>query len=207
MAEIVNGYLTEGEAISYVGQNLTAPDANKDFLADTVTAASRLIDRYCGRRFYTEGSIGTPEARKFVPPSSGDTLHLGPYNDLQSASSVTFDGVAQASGDYELGPIATGTDEPWQWLRIIGGATWPTVTSSTRSDLITISGVWGWAEVPAEVKAACRLIVAEMVKLRDAPLGIAGGLDSGTVFTRRSLPPRAMDLLAPYRHGLNFGIA
>jgi hypothetical protein len=76
-----------------------------------------------------------------------------------------------------------------------------------RQNTVEITGVWGWPAVPFEVKQACRIMVAEIAKMQESPLGVAGFGEYGVMRVGKSLPPRAMDFLAPYRHAQGFGIA
>ena len=50
-------------------------------------------------------------------------------------------------------------------------------------------------------------MVAEIAKMQESPLGVAGFGEYGVMRVGKSLPPRAMDFLAPYRHAKSFGIA
>lgn len=208
---ITNGYLTIDEAVEYVGQSDVRDTA---MLEDVVTAASRLIDRHCDRHFYQ----ATATARIFDSPD-GYSLTFGPFNDLVSVTSVKTDDnedgsyeTTRSATTYQLHPVGATTRGPAAWpytsLHMLGGATLPTPTITGRVGLIEITGTWGWPTAPPpEVKQACRLIVAEMAKLKDAPLGIAGGDVMGVAYVGRRLPARAVDLLAPFRHPLNFGLA
>jgi hypothetical protein len=45
------------------------------------------------------------------------------------------------------------------------------------------------------------------MKLESAPLGIVGFADFGVTRVSKSMSPRAVQMLQPYRHGGNFGIA
>jgi hypothetical protein len=206
---IVNGYLTIDEAVSYIGVNETRDTTE---LEDVVTSVSRLIDRYCGRQFFQS----TATARTF---DSLDGLHVefGPFNDLVSATTVaydsnddgTYESTVSASG-YQLLPTTNTApiDEPYTALKLINGSTFPySPAASGRVGLIRITGNWGWGEVPAEVKQAARLMVAEVAKLQDAPLGIAGMGEYGVTRVSRYMPARAVQLLAPFRHPLNVGLA
>jgi len=197
---ITNGYLLSEEAVAYVGQSISA---STDFIDDCVTAASRLIENYTGRRFYLDAS---PSARTY-DAVGGTDLDI---DDVASVTTVkTDDGSGAwattiASTDYQLSSPVRGW--PRTHIRLLAG-TFPTPSATTRTDLIEVTGIWGWATVPAEVTAACRLVVAELVKLRDAPLGVAGGADFGVAYTRNDMPSRARQLLDPYRHVSTFGIA
>jgi hypothetical protein len=206
---IVNGYLTIDEAVQYVGRNETRDTTE---LEDVVTSVSRLIDRYCGRQFFQS----TATARTF---DSLDGLHVefGPFNDLVSATTGaydsnddgTYESTVSASG-YQLLPTTNTApiDEPYTALKLINGSTFPySPAASGRVGLIRITGTYGWSAVPVEVKQAARIMVAEVAKLADAPLGVAGFGEFGVMRVSRSMPARALQLLQPYRHPLNVGMA
>lgn len=203
MAEIVNGYLSDAEASAYVGTSVTT---TADFVNDCVTAASRKIDDHTGRRFYVDGSDEEPVSRSF-DATGGSCLDFGRFGDLVTLAALEVSDVAIDADSFELVQVdGHGPGAPYGGLRLLGG-TFPTPGPQERRRVIDVSGIWGWAEVPVQVTAACRLMVAELVKLRDAPLGIAGGADFGALYTRSSLPPRAVDMLSPFRHASTFGIA
>lgn len=204
---ITNGYLTIDEAVEYVGQVDTRDKAE---LEDIVTAASRLIDRHCGRHFYQQSAT----ARKF-DTIDGSCVWFGPFNDLYSVTSVksddnedgTFETTHSAS-TYQLHPVNQTAPAVWPYtsLHMLSGASLPTPGATGRIGLIEVTGTWGWAAVPPEVKSACRIIVAELAKLKDAPLGAAGFGEMGVSYVSRRLPARAVDLLAPFLHPQNFGL-
>jgi len=206
---VVNGYLSQAEALSYV----KAANTSSEFVEDCVTAASRMIDNYCSRGFYKVGTVEEPVARTF-PVESVDSLRFGTHNDLVSVTTLKTDAAGDgtyettiAASAYELGPLnAAARNEPFLSLRLFTGTTFPTTTTG-RSDLIQITGVWGWPVVPAEVKAACRVLFAELVKLQDAPLGFAGGMEMGTAYVGSMAWRKATALLGPLRHPDGFGIA
>lgn len=198
-------YITTDEAVAYIGQNVST---QVEFLQDTITAASRFIDSYCGRHFGQD----TATARIF-DSVDGCTVDTG---DLVSVTTLKTD--ADGSGTYETtiastnyqltpaGAWAQHLAQPYSGISLLNGVTFPLPEVGGRVGLVEVTGTWGWPAVPAQVKAACRILVAEMVKLKDAPLGVAGGSDFGVVYTRRNLPPRFTDLLADLRHVSSFGI-
>lgn len=208
---IVNGYLTIEEAVSYVGRNETRDTYE---LEDVVTATSRMIDRFCGRHFYQ----ATAEAREF-DTHDGFVIELGPFNDLVSVTTFAYDNADSgtyastlSASQYQLHAPTQG-QAPGQWpytsVQVLGlGSVLPVApAASGRTDLIRITGTWGWPSVPVEVKQACRLMVAEMAKLQDAPLGVAGFGEFGVARVSRFMPPRAVQLLQPFRHPANVGLA
>ena len=200
-------YLTEEEAVAYIGQNAMR---DRSEVTDHVTAVSRFIDDYCGRHFYQDGTIAVPVARTFVP-SHETELRLGVFNDLVSVSAVAVDTAGNRSFStaltgYALEPFNPKPGYPYTTLRLYG-TTFTSPGSNTRPDIVRVTGVWGWPAVPAPVKSAAKILMAELNKLADAPLGITGQSDFGIAYVGRRLPARVTDLLAPYRHPDNFGIA
>lgn len=203
---ITNGYLTQAEALAYVGQNLVQ---DTSLLDDVVTSSSRLIDRYCGRTFFQ-----VTEARTFATDDIY-SLRMGPFDDLVSITTLKTDPTGAGTYSttigataYQLLPYNAPTaEEPYTLISLLGGTQWPVPTFNMRQNTVEITGVWGWPAVPLDVKQACRLLVAEIAKLESAPLGVAGFGEFGVVRVSQTMPPRARQLLAPYRHGQNFGIA
>lgn len=196
---IVDGYLTSDQAVAYIGQAFSAPT---DFIDDCVTAASRLIDNYTGRRFHVD-EVATARTYDTTGTACID------IDDVTSVSALEVDdgtgswSTSYTSSDYQLTSAVRG----WPYSSIcLLADTFPSPSAGVRSDRVRVTGIWGWAAVPAEVSAACRLLTAELVKLRDAPLGVAGA-EFGVVYTRRDMPSRARQLLDPYRHISTFGIA
>jgi len=204
---ITNGYLTQAEALAYVGQNLVQ---DTSLLDDVVTSSSRMIDRYCGRTFYQ-----VTEARTFATEDDIYSLQMGPFDDLVSITTLKTDptgaGVYSTTigaTSYQLVPYnGPQYEEPYTSLQLLGGVQWPVPTFNMRQNTVEITGVWGWPAVPLDVKQACRIIVAEIAKLESAPLGVAGFGEFGVVRVSQTMPPRARQLLQPYKHGSNFGIA
>jgi len=208
---IVNGYLTIEEAISYIGRS-EARDTLE--VEDYVTACSRMVDRWCGRHFYQQ----TATARYF-DTTDGFTVDLGPFNDLVSVSAFaydnnddgTFESTLTASQYQLIDPVQGQAPATWPYTQVTVlalGAVLPIApAASGRTGLIRITGTWGWPAVPIEVKQATRILVAEMAKLQDAPIGVAGFGEFGVVRLGRQLPARAMQLLQPFRHPQNVGLA
>jgi hypothetical protein len=169
-----------------------------------------MIDRYCGREFYQ-----TTEARTFATSDDIYTLSFGSFNDLVSVTTLKTDPTGNGvysttigATSFQLLPYnASQASEPYTDLQLLGGVQWPVPTFNMRQNTVEITGVWGWPSVPLDVKQACRIIVAEISKMQESPLGVAGFGEFGVMRVSKTMPPRAMQLLAPYRHGHNFGIA
>lgn len=176
-------------------------------LEAAIDTASRWIDADCQRHFYR-----LTEARTFTP-CDWYRLELGPFNDLVSVTTLKTDAsgdgvfeVTWATADYQL-LIADGSPNvnagpeprPYQYVRAVGAQLFPLVYGwATRRNLVEITGVWGWPQIPADVRQACLILAAEQVKLKDAPLGAAIGVaDLGIIRVREN--PQADRLLQPYR--------
>lgn len=207
-------YLTPSEASEYIGRQF--PDGS-GILDDAVSAVSRMIDRHCGRHFYQVGTADVPVSRYFEVEDFYE-LELGTYNDLVSVDELNVD--ADGDGVYEteitaahyvLCPVGAATKaptaEPFTEIELLNGTTFPMVTVRGREYLIEVSGIWGWPSVPIEVKQAARILVAELAKLQDAPLGVAGQSEFGVFRVSSQMPPRAQQLLAPFVHPQHVGIA
>lgn len=165
-------------------------------------AASRAVEAACERVFYRSAS-GT--IRTFVP-SDMYCLKFGPFNDLVTLTTLKTD----ASGDgtyettwsatdyqlYPLNPSAYPEQRPYTKLRAVGAQVFPTLTYGARTDLIQITGVWGWPAVPRGVRTAAIMLAEEIMK--DAPFGVAGFGDLGVVRVREN--PRIKALIGPYIH-------
>ena len=209
---VVNGYLTTSEAQSYIGMSAGSDTAELD---DVITSVSRMIDRFCGRQFFQS----TSTQKFFDCEPDQETLTFGPYGDLVTATAVAYDDnddgvyeVTIAATDYQLLPQGATTrgpiSEPFTGLRVLSGVSLPLApAASGRTGLVRITGTWGWPAVPVEVKQAARILVAEVFKLADAPLGVAGVSEFGVVRVQRQMPARAIQLLQPYRHPGNVGFA
>lgn len=191
-------YLTPDEARRWTG----APtDGQAGDLEATITAVSRMIDAYCQRSFATSSS----ESRDFAATNS-TIVTFGPYNDLVSVSAVATDTTGDGTFDttvteYVLEPRNTAGPEtrPYTAMRRLSGS-WPTATTDdARQELVRVTGTWGWPEVPAAVKGACRIQLARIFKRTDSPLGVAGFGEFGAIRIPGNLDADVRQMLAPYR--------
>jgi hypothetical protein len=182
------------------------PQDNLDdlLLDQSISAASRMIDGYCGRNFY---STGTAEARVF---SSKDPFVC--YVDDLAGTAITlqsstladnnFDVTWKAS-DYQLEPLNGRLDGlVWSYYRIraVGDYLFPTLNAAmTEQALVKVTAVFGWAAVPDAVEQACIIQSSRLFKRFDSPLGVAGFGDLGAVRVSRYLDPDVEQLVEPYR--------
>lgn len=200
---ISNGYCTLAELKAALGISDTADDTALERAAET---ASRQIDRYCGRRFWTDES---DTDRYYTAQDWTTVVFRGDPTavDAQSITTVAVDWTGTGTytdmpdtawAVWPRGNAAAG--RPYTGIRALAGRWFP-----TGEDQVKVVGTFGWAAVPAEVTEACVLHASRLFKrVREDPLG--GGQSS--VFGE-SMPARYANLdidvrmmLAPFRRPL-----
>jgi hypothetical protein len=195
---ISNGYATLGE----LKASLRVQDAlDDDLLSLAIEAASREIDGYCERVFYS-----TSATRVYAPHN----IYLVETDDIVSVTTVktSTDGLTYdttlAATDYQLEPlngIAGGLVSPFTQIRAVGDYLWPAYSPQTIFHLeqsVQVVGVFGWSAVPAAIRQATVILAMRIFKRLDAPLGIAGFGDMGQMRVGR-FDPDVESLVAPFR--------
>ena len=198
---ITNGYATLAE----VKSALRISDSVDDTLLEmAVESASRLIDGYANRVFY---SIGT--ATRYYVAQDDYSVEI----DDISSSSVTLQSANNADGifnntwtinDYQLEPlngVSDGQSWPYTSIRAIGQYLFPI---SGGEALIKLTGVYGWSSVPIAIKQACIIQASRIFKRLDSPLGVAGFGDLGAIRVSSQLDPDVAQLVSVYRRMRNF---
>lgn len=141
-----------------------------------LSSASRAVAHHCRRQFHqTITSAQDATARRFEATSPtvclvDDFWTTTGFVVETSSDATTWD--TWSSTDYELEPIngmVDGSTHPY--YRVVGvDRSFP--ISTKRRALVRVTAKWGWAEVPAPVKHATRLLAARMLKRRESPLGL-----------------------------------
>jgi len=197
---ITNGYCT----LAQVKAALRITDSTDDTLIEgSVEAASRLIDGYTLRNFY---SVGTA-TRLFTAP---DPLYC-PIDDI-AGTAITIQTSTQADGtfdvtfattDYQLEPLNANLDGiPWAFdrIRAVGDYAFPMVSASFGEQaLVKVTAAFGWPAIPVAIVQATILHAARHFKRYDSPLGVAGFGDFGVVRVSRFLDPDVQMLVEPYK--------
>lgn len=189
-------YASIGELLSW--ETVADTDDNPS-MAIALEAASRQIDRYCGRRFWLDDTA-TP--RYFSPLRDGSV----PVADIGDAAGVLVAVDQGANGsywqawtvdvDFFLAPRdAAAAGEPWTELRF---PTWGTKRWPCGEDSVRVTARWGWPAIPADIKQATLIQAARLLKRKDSPLGVAG--ETGVSVARiANLDPDAEALVAMFR--------
>lgn len=192
-------YCTVGELKQRIWPTGTTPDTTEDIMLQSIiTATSRAIDNFCGRRFYTTAA---DETRYFT---TRDEEYLWPDLDIISITSIAVDYNADRTystsldtADYDLLPDNADTDsKPWSYLRI---APLGTERLPKHQRGIKIVGKFGWSTVPTAVKEACLLQGMRLWRRRDAPFGVISNPAGGDMRLLEHIDPDVQMLLYPYR--------
>ena len=189
---ITNGYCTLQE----VKDVLRLTDNVDDTLLElSIESASRQIDGYCERNFYS-----TVATRYFVARDSFEVEidDLTAITALQTAPDGTDFDTTWSASKYQLEPlngVVGGLATPFTQIRAIDDLTFPTLGGEA---LVKVTGTFGYTPVPTAVKQATIMSATRLYKRYDSPLGVLGFGDLGVVRISR-LDPDIASLLSPYR--------
>ncbi len=164
-------------------------------MQDALDSASEEIELFCERQFNKE----TSATARFFTTISCSSIEI---DDLWDPVTVVVkSGTADNLGDpwsstyYELLPrngVVNGVPG-WPYSRIralnrpLNIPSW---------GVVQVTAKWGWAAVPAPIKQACLIIASQNFKLAEAPLGVAGFNNFGSVRVREI--PQAYSKLCRY---------
>jgi len=193
---ITNGYCT----LADVKNALRIQDTVDDLLLEnSINAASRMIDQYCNRFFYS----GSPGEVRYYQANDGFVCWI---DDAQSITSVVTSSTdpliydtTWAADDYQVLPVN----------RIANGGYTP-ITALTATDnylfpvwaeiaLVKVTGQFGWASVPDAIKFATIIQASRLFKRLESPLGVAGVSDIGIMRVGSNIDGDVAQLINPFR--------
>lgn len=191
-----NLYATSAElkaTLELTGATFADPD-----IALALEAASRGIDRLCGRRFYPDPDAN--QTRYYTPEHPG-LLRIDDLITLTSlatdpASDGTFADTWTLDTDFVLAPLNAQADgEPWTEIHVRRTGSYRWACGAGRS--VRVTGRFGWAAVPVGVKQATVIVASKLMRrAREAPFGvIAVGLESGGAMRIARSDPDVMFLV------------
>jgi hypothetical protein len=206
---ITNGYASRAQL--QLSLNI-AGSTDADLLDEAIESGAREIDKFCGRRFYTDTNAS---ARLYAITANGSTgirsERLAVVHDFYTATGLVIktdtggDGsyaTTWSTSDYELRPLNGIVDGESGWpyweIHAIGGLRFPCHNWRGPSPLQT-TAKWGWAAVPAPVYQAQLILGRANYKLKDAAFGSVGIADLGVITVTQV--PAAAKKLQPYRTG------
>lgn len=201
---ITNGYAS----LNQVKTALRISDSVDDSLLEmAVESASRLIDGYCGRSFFSQGTA----VRVYSP----DNPYVVQIDDISSGTvtvktssdaDMNFD-ITWKSTDIQLEPLNGRTEgQAWPYTRIraVGDYLWP--SDEYGEATVQLTATFGWpGGVPTNVTQAAVIQASRIFKRLDSPLGVAGFGELGAIRVSRGLDPDVAQLVEPYRKMTGIG--
>lgn len=174
-------------------------------LTQVISAVSRWIDDFCGRRFYTTSANET----RYFTAEDYDQLKV---SDIVSITTLktdadgdrTYETTWDAALDYDLEPFNASLDsKPYNKIRVTPNGHWsfPTLRKGVQ-----IVGKFGWSITPVQVKEACLIQCERIFKRKDAPFGVTGDAASGELRLIPKLDVDVQAMLTPFVSSDNFAI-
>lgn len=203
---ITNGYTTLNELKALLEIGVTDTDDDTP-LESAVETASRMIDRYCERRFFVV------EETRYYKAEYADMLVI---DDLVSLTGLWTDSTGNRSydtewgaSDYDLEPGNAPLDgKPYTEIWVAPDSTAYFPINLRRG--VKLTGEFGYGNtVPIAVADACLLQAARLFRRRDAIFGASGPATLGQVTVnvggnsprRPALDPDVQLILADVRRG------
>jgi len=193
---VTNGYCTLAE----LKAALKITDILDDTLLETsINSASRMIDQYCNRYFY---STAAGQVRYFTPTDSLTCWidDCQTITELKTASvDPTIFDTTWASTDYQVNPrngLANGGYSPITYITAIDNYLFPTYGEQA---LVKITGTFGWNAVPDAIKFATIIQASRLFKRLESPLGVAGVSDIGIMRVGSNIDGDVAQLINPFR--------
>ena len=193
---VTNGYCTLADVKAALRIADTVDDA---LIENSINAASRMIDQYCNRYFY---STGAGEVRYFKALDAfncwiDDCQSISQVKTAQS-NPITYNQI-WASTDFQTIPAntyANGAYQPITGIIAVYNYFFPTWQ---ESNLVQVTGTWGWPSVPEPIKFATIIQASRLFKRLESPLGVAGVSDIGIIRVGSSVDGDVAQLCNPYR--------
>lgn len=201
MTAVVNGYCSTQDVRNQLGD--TGTGLSTALLERAVNGASRAIDRHCHRRFWLD--TGTAVRTYIVEdPWSVYVDDIGTRTGLvvkTGTDGKTYPTTLTSGTDFILEPrnadqFATAAFDAYAFWQIrMLGTIFPVANGAFPT--LQVTAKHGWSAVPDDVAEACIIKAATLFKRKDAPFGVAGFTEFGSVrITRSDLD--VVDLLAAY---------
>lgn len=193
---ITNGYATLSEIKAAI--NIPSADTVDDSMLEiAIESASRAIDTYTARNFYSSGT-----ATRYYAPTSNyvcETDDIAEFIHVKTMDSTDLFTITWQSTDYQLEPlngIVDGIATPYTRIRAIGDYLFEPLNGQAT---VEVRAVFGYTSVPIQIKQACLIQATRFFKRADSPLGVAGFGDIGVVRLSSRLDPDVAQLIDGYR--------
>lgn len=163
------GYLSVRQLQLAVGDSTSAHEAE---LKRAIEAATRLMDRWTGRRFLRD----TVASSRLFRAVSCDRVCVGDFDvpaevvvETDDAGDGTW--VAWSSGEWQPeaddrgnGPFVRLDGEPWRWIGITGSRKFPV---DGRRPRVRVTTKWGPGSMPGVAPQACQLLSSLFFRSKD----------------------------------------
>lgn len=180
-------------------------DADSDLIETAINAAEEWLDDKAGRTLVLVDDETVASARKFRPDPGTDTLIVP---DLAEITSVVEDGTTLTiDTDYQAEPFdnldpSSQQYRPYDTLRRLDRY-WYT---NGRRPTVTVTGKWGWTEIPAVVVTACEILTNDWLQNRNVSLGVVGSTTEGfSIGVRQN--PNVLSAIRAIRGPKSWGLA
>lgn len=193
---ISNGYATLNE-LKLAIRIPESDTVDDELLEMAIESASRAIDSYTARNFYSSGTT-----TRYYAPNNSRVIETDDIISITSIATQDADDaytVTWATTDYQLEPlngVVDGKPTPYTKVRAVGNYLFDTEAGEAT---VKIVGVFGYSSVPTDVKQACIIQAARIYKRLDSPLGVAGFGDLGVIRVSSRLDSDVAQLVDSYR--------
>jgi hypothetical protein len=193
---VTNAYCTLADVKAALRITDTIDDA---LLENSINSASRMIDQYCNRYFYS----GSPGEVRYYQANDGFICWIDDAQAIteiktSSTDPLIFDTTWEA-GDYQLlnpNQRANGAYSPYTAITATDNYLFPVWAEMA---LVKVTGTYGWATVPEPIKFACIIQASRLFKRLESPLGVAGVSDIGIMRVGANIDGDVAQLINPFR--------
>ena len=201
---IDRGYVTLVEFKAY--RDITTTNTTDDGVLETlIEGASRFIDNFCGQFFYssTSGTVRyyTAEAAHVLFINNISVLETLKTDENEDGTYETTWNTGQTTGDFYLMPFNASEDgKSYSWIEVNPNGD-NSFTKARKG--VEITGEWGFAAIPDEIRMACYEIVNAADKRRSGQnlTGNAEITAAGVVISPEDITASARAILKSYKRG------
>lgn len=193
---LTNAYCTLADVKASLRIQDTIDDA---LIENSINAASRMIDQYCNRNFYS-GSAG--EIR-YYKANDGYTCWIDDMQTITSVQTASIDptifDTTWAATDYQALPANRWANGAWYPITAITAVENYLFPVWAEIPLVKVTGTFGWNTVPESIKFATIIQASRLFKRLESPLGVAGVSDLGILRVGYNIDGDVAQLINPFR--------
>lgn len=192
----MSSYVSAAELKNYIGGIAQSNPAIDTIIDQVILTASRAVDAYCGRYFTADvdgAGSAVATARTYQVSGYCERLRI---DDIADRAGATVKVDPEGDGTYGTTWVA-GTNFLWGPSNQLsnGIVNWPTTdlvpvdlnawpVYRNQRDQVQITAQWGWPSVPDAIKSCTFMTALDLLKMKDAPFGVANFDQYGPVRAR-----------------------